>query len=94
MITIIAKNTVKPEMVEAFKTAARPLIEASQKEAGCIFYDLYEDVKNPSILTFIERWRDEDAIAKHNASEHFKAIVPSLGAFCIGASEVSLYKMV
>lgn len=92
MITIVAKNTVKADSIEAFKKAAAPLIEASQKEEGCRAYCLYEDIKTPGILTFIEEWASEEAIKKHNESPHFKAIVPTLAPFCAAPSEVSLYK--
>ena len=93
MITIIAKNIIKPGMVEEFKKTAQPLIAASQKETGCIFYDLYEDINDPNILTFIERWEDGAAIDAHNSSEHFTKIVPQLGAFR-EESQVHLYKMI
>ena len=93
MITIVAKNTIRPGMADGFKKTARPLITASQNEAGCISYDLFEDIKNPNILTFIEQWKDEAAIAEHNQTAHFTAIVPQLGQYCEGSSEVHLYKM-
>ena len=91
MIKIIAKNVIKEGMTEDFKKTARPLIEASQNEEGCISYDLYEDIGDQNVLTFIEEWKDEAAIDTHNNSKHFKEIVPLLGAFR-ESSEVRLYK--
>jgi quinol monooxygenase YgiN len=93
MITIIAKNIIKPGMAENFKIAARQLVEASRKETGCVSYDLCEDIYDSNILTFIECWKDETAIEKHNQSEHFTRIVPQLGAFRDG-SEVNSYRIV
>ena len=93
MITIVAKNTIKPGMAEDFKRMVKPLIMASQQESGCIAYDLYEDIADPNILTFIEQWEDQTAIETHNNSPHFTQIVPKIGVFCEG-SEVRLYKMV
>ena len=92
MVTIVAKCTVKPGMGEDYKKAAQPLIQASQSEPGCIAYDLYQDIKNPDIFTFIEHWQDDAAVAFHNNTEHFKTIVPQLGQFREGPSEVNLYK--
>ncbi len=94
MITIIAKNTVKEGCVEEFIKVAAPLIEGSQKEAGCQKYDLHQDIKNPCILTFIEHWDDEAAIEAHNNSEHYKKIVPLLGPLVEAPSEVNLYKLI
>jgi quinol monooxygenase YgiN len=91
MITIIAKNTLKPGSAQAFAAVAQPLIVASQAEPGCIAYDLYADVNDPNVLTFIEQWQDEAAIAAHNASAHFTSIVPQLGEFAAGEMDVRLY---
>ena len=91
MIVIIARNTVTPETKAEFIAVAQPLIKASQAEPGNISYDLFEDTRNPDVLTFIEQWRDEAAIAFHNATPHFTGIIPKLGAFRT-ASEVTMYK--
>ncbi|WP_099204134.1 putative quinol monooxygenase [Scatolibacter rhodanostii] len=92
MITIVAKNIVKPECKADFLAAVQPLIEASRAEEGNISYDLFEDLSNANILTFIERWKDQEAINTHNTSSHFTSILPTLGAYTTGGIDVSLYK--
>ena len=94
MIHIVAKNSVMKEQVETFKVLAKELILKSKEEKGCIAYDLYEDMNNPTVLTFIEIWADEKAIEAHNQSEHFKKIVPKLGKLVDGKKDVRLYKKV
>ena len=93
MIHIIAKNSVKKDQIETFKVLTKELILKSKEEEGCIAYDLYEDMNNPTVLTFIEIWADEEAIEQHNKSEHFKKIVPKLGKL-VEDKEVKLYKKV
>lgn len=94
MINIVAKNIVKGGKIEEFKALALKLIKESRKEEGCIEYNLYEDIKNSNILTFIEKWKDEEAINLHNKSEHFTSIVPKLGELLKADSDVALYKSV
>ena len=93
MITIVAKCKIKAGMAEEYKIAAKPLIEASQKEAGCIAYNLYEDIADPNVFAFIEHWEDQAAIDAHNNSEHVKQIVPRLRTFR-EESEINLYQKV
>lgn len=76
MITIVAKCIIKKDKVEEFKKLAEELVKESKKEAGCISYDLFEDIKKPNVLTFIEEWKDMDAIEEHNNTAHFTSIVP------------------
>ena len=78
MITIIAMFETKPECAEAFRALAFPCVEASRKEAGNISYGLYTGKEDTNKFFFVEVWKDEDAIASHNASAHFQAFA---GAF-------------
>jgi quinol monooxygenase YgiN len=92
MIKVVAKNIVKADKVEEFISLAKTLVEATnQKDEGCISYELYQDFNNPQILTFIEEWESPDALQKHMAAEHFKEIVPKLGAFADGPEDVHIY---
>lgn len=91
MITIVAQNVFKDNSLEIVMPMLEELIEESRKEDGCIKYDLYQDTKNPSMLTFIEEWRDLEAIDAHNQTDHFTRIVPLLGNHAL-ESTVNLYK--
>lgn len=94
MIKIIAKNIIKEGQKENFIKTAEELIKKSRAEEGNISYGLYEDIQNLNVLTFIEEWKDMDAVNLHNSTEHFKRIVPMLAEFREENSEVSLYKEV
>jgi quinol monooxygenase YgiN len=94
MITIIAKSILKPGKKEDFKVLIEELIRESRKEKGCISYNLYEDINHSNILTFIEEWKDEEAIKLHNESKHVTGIVPKLSELREGKSEINLYKLI
>lgn len=92
MIKIVAENFVKKEHVEEFLQLASELTTESRKEEGCISYALYEALDDQTHLTFIEEWKDAEAIRKHDASEHFKKIVPKLGGLCDKEGKVEKYQ--
>ncbi len=94
MIKIIAKNIVKEDQISEFRSLAKPLVQESQKEEGCISYDLYEEVSNPCVLTFIEEWKNEQSIELHRASNHFKTICPQFEHLLEQPAEVNLYKVI
>jgi quinol monooxygenase YgiN len=93
MITIVARSIIKEDKVKEFKKLAEELVRESQKEDGCISYDLYEDIKEANAFTFIEEWKDMDAIEKHNNADHFTTIVPQFVELRED-SIVNLYKRV
>lgn len=95
MIKIVAKSTVQEGKREEFLALVKELIEKSRAEEGNISYDLWEDIKNPNVLTFIEEWKDQEAISIHNSSEHFTRIVPQIGKLTVAdGGEVRLYTQV
>lgn len=77
-IKIVATVMIKPEYRQELMAVIRPLVAASRKEAGNLFYDLHEALDNPNKLVFIEHWRSQAAIDEHNASEHFQAFVRAI----------------
>ncbi len=93
MIKIVATNYIKKDKKDDFLKLAKDLILESRKEAGCIAYDIYESIDG-KCLTFIEEWKDEEAIKSHNNSNHFKTIVPKLGEFLDSGMDVVLYKKI
>lgn len=93
MIKIVATNYIKKDKKDDFLKLAKDLILESRKEAGCIAYDIYESIDG-KCLTFIEEWKDEEAIKSHNNSNHFKTIVPKLGEFLDSGKDVVLYKKI
>lgn len=92
MISIIAKNVVKADQVKAFQDLARELVAETRKEKGCIAYALNQDLKDPTVLTFIERWEDQAAIDAHMKSAHFVRIVPQLGPLTSAPGDMRLYR--
>lgn len=94
MLKIVSKNVVKEGKVEEFKNLAKELVRESLKEEGCVAYSLNEDINNKNVLTFIEEWKDKEAIEVHNNSKHFTSIVPKLKQLKEGDSELNIYKTV
>ena len=94
MITIVAKSIIKQGKQEDFKVLTEKLIRESRKEKGCISYNLYEDINHSNTLTFIEEWRNEEAIRLNNESTHFTGIVPKFSELREGKTEINLYKLI
>lgn len=93
MIFVVAKSVIKEGKAEEYKKLTARLIEETRKEAGCISYDLCQDMSNPNILTFLERWESKEDLDAHMNTVHFKEIVPMLKDFR-ESSELNIYKEV
>ncbi len=93
MLKIVAKNYIKAEKVDEFIALAKQLVlDTRANDAGCIRYELVQDMKNPQLLTILEEWADQESLDKHMAAEHFKKAVPAFPALAEKPGEMNLYK--
>ena len=71
VIRVVCKAKIKPGVdLEEYIKIAREVVSVTRKEKGCIMFTLHEDIDDPSILTTIEEWVDEQAIDEHNKNEN------------------------
>ena len=48
-------------------------VAPTRLEEGCLRYDLFVDVDDPSKFTFIEEWTSAESLFKHSQSAHLAA---------------------
>jgi quinol monooxygenase YgiN len=78
MLKLVAKFIVKEDKIEEFKKYAEELVTETRKENGCISYQLFQDINDSKILTFIEEWENQKSIDNHNNSKHITGLLPKL----------------
>jgi quinol monooxygenase YgiN len=94
MLKVVAKGKLKPGVsLEEYLVVAKELVAETQKENGCIEYILHQDINDPTILTMLEKWEDEEALMQHNKTEHVLKLVPKLRDMR-ESTEINLYKEV
>ena len=91
MIKIVAKQIIRKECIEQYHELAKELIEKSRAEDGNISYTLNQSIADERVHCFIEVWKDQKAIDIHNATEHFRRIVPQFAELFDGPEIVDLY---
>ncbi|MEH7073837.1 putative quinol monooxygenase [Neobacillus drentensis] len=79
--------------MEEYLQLAREVISETRKEKGFIKYTLHEDINDPTILTMLEEWVDEEALNLHNKSKHVMKIVPEHRKLR-ESTEINLYREV
>ena len=62
---------------EAFN-AAVALVAESQKQEGCVLYDIYESGTRKNSFMICETWASQELLDAHSASAPFKLYVPQI----------------
>lgn len=92
--SIVATLKVKPGAEGAFEAIARKLVAAvNANEPGCMLYTLNKG-DNPDTYVFMERYRDEEAVNAHRATEHYRNYGKEMGAHLDGAPVILRMKEV
>ena len=87
---ILARVFVKPENIEEFITASRVIVENTQKEPGCLTYQLYQDPVKKTDFIFVESYKDQAAIDAHFAAPYFKEFGAKIGGMTNGPADIKI----
>lgn len=92
MIIIHAYMKIDPKQRGAFLEMSQQVISHSKAEEENISYHLYEDTDQDNRFVFLEVWKSEDSIQKHEATTHFKMFVKELPRFLLEPISVEKYR--
>lgn len=89
-ITVIARIVAKKESLDSVKAQLLALVDPSRNDEGCIEYRLHQSNDDPAVFVFYEQWENEDILAKHMDTAHFKAFAEAVE----GATEdITVHKL-
>jgi len=72
MYIVVVHSHIRDEHVEEFKEATIQNAEASRREAGCVRFDIIQQIDDPTQFTFIEMFKSRGDGARHLETGHFK----------------------
>ena len=58
--------------------AGKELVACSQKDKGCVAYDLFASTTREDVLMICEPWTDEASLSAHEQAAHFQTLVPKI----------------
>lgn len=88
---INARIKVKADAVGQFLTYAQVIVLASNLEQGCLVYNLYQEVGDPSSFIFYEEYENQEAIDFHNATNHFKTFIGQITEILDGTPVIEVF---
>ena len=68
--TVIIGFDAKPEHVQTLLSIIEGMIQPSRAEPGCIRYEAFADMTDPTRYTIIEQWEQEQQWLAHLETPH------------------------
>ena len=71
-IVVVAEFIAKDGQVQQLIDNLFALVEPTRQEAGCMRYELNQDLDNPRVITFIEKWYSRESLDEHIAQPYIE----------------------
>lgn len=85
---MIATLKAKPGSEAEVRAVIQEMVQNTRKEEGCLLYDVVESLATPVSFTFVEKWTDQEALAKHAKQNHMKVAGKALSTLLSQPAEV------
>ena len=93
--TLIARYNVVPGNAARVEDALRAMAElVKAEELACLLYNVNVDPENENLYCLYEVYENEDAIAAHRETPHFKEFVEGIIVPLLEKRERELYRRV
>ncbi len=70
MIRLNVFIQVEKQHYDQVVNIAKELVTASQKDNGCVAYDLFQSTTRQDVLMICETWKDTASLATHEQALH------------------------
>lgn len=79
MHTAFIRVKVAPDAADRAADAMRTLVEPTMAEPGCITYEFYRDLEDPSLFLCFEHWDSRESMDAHGSTPPVETFLTELG---------------
>ncbi|MNQ29368.1 Autoinducer 2-degrading protein LsrG [compost metagenome] len=65
-------------------------VEPARREAGCLYYDLYQTIEDPNTFLIVDGWVNQAAVDAHAANPHVATVMQELGPLLVFGPSITL----
>lgn len=91
-VVCVAEFRAVEGQTEVLIEALHILMKPTHNEPGCVRYELNQREDDPRWITFIEKWKDQQAFDKHCSSAHVTHYFNDVRPGLVETFEVKLYR--
>jgi quinol monooxygenase YgiN len=89
---VVAKMKAKKGSEQEFEAALRDMVSKVASEEGTIAYTLHRSLGDATEFLFYEKYKDQEAFARHSETAHFKELMGIVAPLLDGAPSVELFE--
>jgi quinol monooxygenase YgiN len=75
---------------EKVRSLVLQFVEPARREAGCLYYDLYQKIDDPNTFYIIDGWANQEAVDSHANNPHVAKVMEELGPLLVFGPSITL----
>lgn len=93
-LRVIARIKARTDKVDELRSVLNSLVDATQKEPGCLSYHLLQNNDDPTDYAMVEEWESKNALEVHLSAKAFKDAQTKLPGLVAAKADIRLYRLV
>lgn len=93
-VRCVAHILARPDSIPQLRDVLASLLEPTRHEAGCLRYELLQNVADPTDFTFVEEWRSQQDVAQHMNQPHVKTALSKVSALVAAPPDIRSYRVI
>lgn len=93
-VHVVARHWARPDTIDEVRAILAGLIAPTRAEPGCVKYELFQNLTDPTDFMFVETFASDAALQAHAAAPYIAGLQPRLRALIARPSDVCLYRAV
>jgi quinol monooxygenase YgiN len=73
-VLLVAVFEARPDTLDELRERLLEMVELTNREPGCVQYELHTYTDRPLAFAFVETWVDQAALDLHDQTAHVRAI--------------------
>ena len=93
-VSVVVKITARPDAATAMRAVVLALARDSREEAGCISYDVLQNLAEPHVFVLIEAWASAASLDAHNKAPHVGEAISKAQPLAAAPLDVGRYTVI
>lgn len=93
-VNVIARVKAKKGMEEQVRRECLALVNPSRRDEGCIDYQLYQSMDDPTVFIFFEKWLTREDVENHLMMPHCLAFDQRTEGMLADPEEITFLKKI
>ena len=93
-LTVVAQIKAKPGKESQVRQELLSLVAPSRKDAGCLNYDLHQELDKPGHFLFHENWASKAHLDAHLQKPELQAVLARVGQMVAEPPQITLWEKI